>query len=109
MLYSHDLERNTNPYIHRLGHTKWLATAVGHIGGKRLHSDLDVLLEVLPGDGVRDALVDVVERLLEYPRGHVLLLLVLVQHLEQHLLTNIKAIGCSPQSNDRHCCRGKSG
>ena len=46
---------------------------------------LDVWFEVLPGDGMCDALVDIVERLLEDSGGHILLLLVLIQHLQQHL------------------------
>lgn len=39
---------------------------------------LDVLFEVFPRQSVRYALVDIVERLLEYSGSHILLFLVLV-------------------------------
>ena len=63
---------------------------------KYMHSNLDVLFEVLPGDCVCDALVNIVKCLLEYPGGHVLLLLVLIQHFQQHLVRKEKVICYSP-------------
>ena len=55
-----------------------------------MRSNLDVLFEVLPGDCVSDSLVNIVECLLEYAGGHILLLLVLIQHFEQHIIRKRK-------------------
>lgn len=46
---------------------------------------LDVRLEVFPGDGVSNTLVNIVQGLLQDSGCYVLLLFIVIQHLQQHL------------------------
>lgn len=53
---------------------------------------LDVWLQIFPGQGMRYALIDVVDCLLEYSGSHILLFLVLIQNFQQHLVDSGKEI-----------------